>query len=257
MTQLQMIDATKSIARRDENVSAVLMYGSFTKNEGDQYSDIEFYIFLKSKENFSAEQWVNQISPTALYFTNEYGSEVAIFANLIRGEFHFLTVNDIEIIKSWEGFVSFSDFSEMNIIDKDGLLTKTLHQIKTISPDRTTNENILFLSRSLLNVLLITSNLIKRQEHAHAYQSLFNVQKYLLWLIRIATNQTNHWESPTKRLEKDIDQDWYSAFRLTTSDLDADNLRAAFQHASDLSKKLFDALSIPADLKRLLNQIGY
>ena len=51
MTQLQMIDTTKSIAQQDENVSAVLMYGSFTKNEGDQYSDIEFYIFLKSKEN--------------------------------------------------------------------------------------------------------------------------------------------------------------------------------------------------------------
>lgn len=35
-------------------------------------------------------------------------------------------------------------------------------------------------------------------------------------LIRIITQQTNHWESPTKSLEKDIDQDWCSAFRLTT-----------------------------------------
>src|SRR5690606_29472485 len=189
MIQLQMIDATKSIAQRDENVSAVLMYGSFTKNEGDQYSDIEFYIFLKQKKDFSAETWVNQIYPTVLYFTNEYGSEVAIFENLIRGEFHFLTVNEIDIIKSWEGFVSFSDFNKMNVIDKDGLLAETLNQIKIKSPDRITNEGILFLSQSLLNVLLTTNNLIKRQEYAHAYQSLSNVQKYLLWLIRIATNQ--------------------------------------------------------------------
>ena len=50
MTQLQMISKTKSIAQQDTHVSAVFMYGSFTKNEGDQYSDIEFYIFLKSKE---------------------------------------------------------------------------------------------------------------------------------------------------------------------------------------------------------------
>ena len=42
MTQLQMIDKTKSIAQYDENVSAVFMYGWFTKNEGDKYSDIEF-----------------------------------------------------------------------------------------------------------------------------------------------------------------------------------------------------------------------
>ena len=256
MIQLQMIDTIKSIAQKDENVSAILMYGSFTKKEGDQYSDIEFYIFLKSKKNFSAEKWVNQIYPTALYFTNEYGSEVAIFENLIRGEFHFLPVTEIDIIKSWEGFVSFSDFSEMNIIDKDGLLRETLRQINTTSPDRTTNENILFLSSSLLNVLLTTSNLIKRQEYAHAYQSLSNVQKYILWLIRIATQQTNHWESPTKSLEKDIDQDWYSAFRLTTCDLDVDNLKAAFQHALSLSKKLFDELRIATDLQRLLHKIG-
>ncbi|WP_288763392.1 aminoglycoside 6-adenylyltransferase [uncultured Weeksella sp.] len=256
MTQLQMIDTTKSIAQKDENVSAVLMYGSFTKNEGDQYSDIEFYIFLKNKENFSAEKWVNQIYPTALYFTNEYGSEVAIFENLIRGEFHFLTVNEIDIIKSWEGFVSFSDFDQMSLIDKDGLLIETLNQIKIKSPERITDENILFLSQSLLNVLLTTNNLIKRQEYAHAYQSLSNVQKYLLWLIRIVTNQTNHWESPTKSLETDIDKDWYSKFRLTTSDLDKENLNIAFQNSLNLSKKLFDELDIATDLKLLLNRIG-
>ncbi len=256
MTQLQMIDTTKSIAQKDENVSAVLMYGSFTKNEGDQYSDIEFYIFLKNKENFSPEKWVNQIYPTALYFTNEYGSEVAIFENLIRGEFHFLTVNEIDIIKSWEGFVSFSDFDQMNLIDKDGLLIETLNQIKIKSPERITNENILFLSQSLLNVLLTTNNLIKRQEYAHAYQSLSNVQKYLLWLIRIATNQTNHWESPTKSLEKDIDKYWYSEFKLTTSDLGKENLKIAFQNSWNLSKKLFEELDITTDLKVLLNRIG-
>jgi len=100
----------------------------------------------------------------------------------------------------------------MNVIDKDGLLSETLNQIKTKSSDRITNESILFLSQSLLNVLLTTNNLIKRQEYAHAYQSLSSVQKYLLWLIRITINQTNHWESPTKSLEKDMDKDWYAEF---------------------------------------------
>ena len=130
MTQLQMIDKTKSIAQQDENVSAVFMYGSFTKNEGDKYSDIEFYIFLINQDNFSTEKWVNQIHPVALYFTNEYGSEVAIFENIVRGEFHFLKTEEIEIIKSWDGIVAFSDFDQMNLIDKEGLLTKTLNQIK-------------------------------------------------------------------------------------------------------------------------------
>ncbi|HEY8387672.1 MAG TPA: aminoglycoside 6-adenylyltransferase [Parasegetibacter sp.] len=256
MTQLQMISTTKSIAQNDDNVSAVLMYGSFTKNEGDQYSDIEFYIFLKSKDNFSGEKWVNQIYPTALYFTNEYGSEVAIFENLIRGEFHFLTINEIDVIKSWEGLVTFSDFEKMVVVDKNKLLAETLNQIKTKSPDRSTAENISFLISSLLNVLLITSNLIKRQEYAHAYQSLSNVQKYLLWLIRIATKQTLHWESPTKSLEMDIDKIWYSEFRSTTSDLDPDNLKSAFKNSLNLSGKLFDELGAATNLKRLLKRIN-
>ena len=56
---------------------------SQSRYEGDKYSDIEFYIFLKTKGNFSAEEWVNQVYPVALYFINEYGSEVAIFVLFI------------------------------------------------------------------------------------------------------------------------------------------------------------------------------
>ncbi|MCW4453077.1 lincosamide nucleotidyltransferase Lnu(H) [Kaistella sp. BT6-1-3] len=255
MTQLQMIDKTKYIAQQDENVSAVFMYGSFTKNEGDKYSDIEFYIFLKNKENFSTEKWVNQIHPLALYFTNEYGSEVAIFENMVRGEFHFLKTEEIEIIKSWDGIVEFSDFDQMNLTDKDGLLTKTLNQIKTKSPERITNENILWLSQSLLNVVLTTSNLIKREEFAHAHHSLSNVQKYLLWLIRARTSKTQHWESPTKSLEKDIDTIWYSEYKKVTSDLNPKNIVLAFENSLNLSEKLFDELNIEPKLKEILHKI--
>lgn len=197
MEQLHMIEKTRSLAQIDKNISAVFMYGSFSKNEGDKYSDIEFYLFLNEKENFCAENWVSQIQPISLYFTNEYGSDVAIFENMIRGEFHFLTNNEMEIIKSWEGLLEFSDFDKMVLVDKKDLLTSTLNKIETKVPDRTTGENIQWLSQSLLNVLLTTFNLIKRQEFSHAYQSLSNVQKYLLWLIRIQTSQTKHWESPT------------------------------------------------------------
>ncbi|MGO1786033.1 MAG: aminoglycoside 6-adenylyltransferase [Sphingobacterium sp.] len=256
MTQLQMISSVKTIAQEDTNISAVLMYGSFTKNEGDHYSDIEFYIFLKDKENFFPKKWVDRIYPTALYFTNEYGSDVAIFENLIRGEFHFLTTDEIDVIKSWEDHIAFSDFSQMNIIDKDGLLAKTLNQITVKSPDRSTNENIRWLSQSLLNVLLTTNNLIKRQEFAHAYHSLSSVHKYLLWLIRIASNHSNHWESPTKSLEKDLDKGWYSEFKLIVSDLEPEHIKTAFQNSLALSRKLFDQLNVETELKELLNRIA-
>ncbi|NLF42713.1 MAG: LinF [Bacteroidales bacterium] len=250
-----MINKTKFIAQQDVNVSAVFMYGSFTKNEGDQYSDIEFYIFLKSKEDFSAEKWIDQIHPIALYFTNEYGSDVAIFDNMVRGEFHFLKIDEVDIIKSWEGMVAFSDFDQMNLVDKDGVLAKTLNQIKIKLPERTTNQNIAWLSKSLLNILLTTRNLIKRGEFAHAHQSLSNVQKYLLWLIRITSNQTQHWESPTKSLEKDIAPTWYSAYKTTTSELQPENIRSSFENSLKLAEKLFDQLNVESKLKEILSKI--
>ena len=250
-----MIDKTKSIAQNDQNISAVFMYGSFTKNVGDNYSDIEFCIFLRDKYNFSAENWVGQIHPLALYFTNEYGSEVALFENMIRGEFHFLTNDQMKVIKSWDGFVEFSDFDKMILVDKEDLLTKTLKEIENKVPDRATDENILWLSQSLLNVLLTTSNLIERGEFAHAHHSLSNVQKYLLWLIRIETSQTKHWESPTKSLEKDIGPIWYTAYKTVTSDLQPGNIRTSFESSLKLTKELFELLHIEPKLKEILNRV--
>lgn len=255
MIQLQLIEKTRRLAEEDENVSAVFMYGSFTKDEGDRYSDIEFYFFLKSKENFSAENWVGKIHPVALFFTNEYGTEVAIFENLIRGEFHFLETREIGVINSWDGFVAFSDFEKMILVDKTGLLSETLSKIKHKNPERTTPENIAWLSRSLINVLLATGNHLMREEYAHAYQSLNVVQKYLLWLIRIETSCTKHWESPTKNLEKDIDDLWYSEYQQTTSALNIPELKTAFQNSIKLSEKLFAKLNIEPKINDLLTRI--
>ncbi|MDM1409135.1 LinF, partial [Myroides sp. DF42-4-2] len=128
-------------------------------------------------------------------------------------------------------------------------------QIKTKSPERITNENILWLSQSLLNVVLTTSNLIKREEFAHAHHSLSNVQKYLLWLIRARINKTQHWESPTKSLEKDIDMTWYSAYKTITSDLNPKNIILAFENSLNLSEKLFDELNIETKLNEILHEI--
>ena len=57
----------------------------------------------------------------------------------------------VDIIKSWEDIVSFSNFDRMNLIDKDSLLTETLNQIKIKSPEHITDKNILFLNQSLLS----------------------------------------------------------------------------------------------------------
>ncbi|WP_370525702.1 hypothetical protein [Olivibacter sp. SDN3] len=73
--------------------------------------------------------------------------------------------------------------------------------------------------------------------------------------MQIATNQTKHWESPAKSLEKDIDKDRYDQFQQTTSNLNAENIKTAFKKALKLSEKLFEQLDVDRKLKQVLIRI--
>jgi hypothetical protein len=53
-----------------------------------------------------------------------------------------------------------------------------------------------------------------------------------------------------------FDKGWYSAYQSTTSDLDFENLKAAFKNSLKLAARLFHELGAAAEMKRLLNRIG-
>src|SRR5205085_9505038 len=91
VVQEEMIDQVRRLCHQDKRITAALMYGSFTTGEGDEFSDIEFYIFINNADSqqFNHADWVGQIAPVALYFVSHLGHERAIFENLVRGEFHF------------------------------------------------------------------------------------------------------------------------------------------------------------------------
>src|SRR5699024_12869586 len=105
----------KELVQSDERISACMMYGSFTKGEGDQYSVIEYYVFLKDDtiSTFDSEKWLNEVASYTLLYQNEYGTEVVIFENLIRGEFNFHSENEINIIHSFIELVYIHDVNEM------------------------------------------------------------------------------------------------------------------------------------------------
>ena len=242
MEQLQMIDKTKELANADNHISAVLMYGSFIKGEGDQYSDIEFYIFYN--QDFNHEEWVNQIHKTKVFFTNEFGTEVAIFENWIRGEFHFLPLENMNIIKSWENYLSFEYYKNMMLVDKDGKLAETLASIDKIRPTHSSKENIDWICKSLLNNMLMTKGLIERGENAHAQQAFQYIQKYLLFLIRLESDADNHWESPTKKIEQEIPSEWYDIYTHCVPTLDEESLLKCFNNCIDILST-FQNVSIP------------
>lgn len=253
MLQLQLINKTKLLAEEDKNISSLLMYGSFIKGEGDEFSDVEFYVFYHN--DFDHEKWVNQICETLLFFTNEFGTEVAIFDNMIRGEFHFLPISEVNIIASWEGLVSFEYYKEMVLVDKDFLLTSVLDAVDKKRPAHSSQDYIDWVYTSLINSLLQVRGLIERGELAHAQQAFQFIQKYILYLIRIEVGADNHWESPTKKAEIEIPIEWYDVYENCIPSLNGISLREKYDYCLDILKKEFKNISASDNVKEVLYKI--
>ena len=250
-----MISQVKEFSLLDPNIRSVFMYGSFIKGEGDKYSDIEFYIFLTDTKIFDEKFWVAQLGKVDLFFENEFGTKVAIYDDLIRAEFHFLDVKEVEIIKNWEGLVSFVHKDKMVQVDKDGLLKNTLDSISVISPTRNSKESIEWLAQSLVNSLVYTSHLIGRNEWAHAHMTFSYIQKFTLWLMRVEALAFDHWESPSKSIEKDIPKMMYEKYEKVCPTLDPNALTTSFRNAVEIAGELFLSLEVNQKITLTLEKV--
>lgn len=257
LLQEKLINTIKEKCETDPRISACMMYGSFTKGEGDPYSDVEFYIFLKNTEieQFEFSEWIRNIAPYDLLFFNEFGSEVVVFSNLIRGEFHFLTESEIEVIKTFKDTGVFPDTESMFIYDITGKLKACLDYLKGEGPERMTNENVNFAFNNFVNAWLMGVNVLKRGEFARSLECLSYVQKYVLQLIRIHETNVERWLNATKNLEADLSEEAYSAYASITSKLDKEELYYAYSNAMQvvegLVRILADYYQFDIDLKFL------
>ncbi len=236
LRQEELISLVSEKCECDPAVSAGMMYGSFTKGEGDQYSDVEFYIFLKNEEmeKFHSAKWISDIAPCDLHFLNEYGTEVVVFSDLVRGEFHFLPESDIGIIRTFKDTGKFPDTASMFLYDTTGQLKPSLDYLKGDGPNRLTDENVNFACNNFINAWLMGINVLQRGELARSLECLSNVQRYGLRLIRIRERTVERWLNATKNLERDLSSDGYRKFASITSNVSEAELKEAYSHALDL-----------------------
>lgn len=242
--QKQIIESVKEKCEQDPHISSCMMYGSFTKDEADQYSDVEFYIFIKDSifESFKSKQWIAEIASYDLMFYNEHGTEVVIFSNLIRGEFHFLPASQIDVIKSFKPTGVFPDTKSMFLYDTTDTLMTYLDYLSDSKPKRMTNENVNFAFNNFINAWLMGINVFKRGELARSLEALTFVQKYILQLLRIKEQNVERWLNSTKNLEDDLSAEAYKEYTLITSKLKEDELKDAYAHALIVVKDLMETL---------------
>jgi lincosamide nucleotidyltransferase B/F len=227
--QHAMIARVRTLCIHDPRILAALMYGSFTRDEGDQFSDIEFYLFLHTQElqQFDPIAWLNQVAPLAAYFVNEFGTGVALFANLIRGEFHFVSIDDIALIGQWSADDSHRVAPHMLIVDHTGALTLQLERFAQSRPDRTSPQALMQLTDRFLNWWLLAAQVLRRGEHARALDTLSWVQRYLLWMARAVEGAFLHWPTPSRAVERDLSPAAYQRFQACTASLDRQSLQTA------------------------------
>ena len=234
-----MIARVRQICREDERLVAALMYGSFTRDEGDAYSDIEFVLFFRDDAHAEVDprRWVNQIAPVEIYFVNEFGNGTAIFSNLVRGEFHFDKVSDMRLVEGWKDTAWFPSLETTIILDRTRELTRLL-QPYTVPPQHDTPERVQALCERFINWVLFGTNVMSRGEHARALEILGILHRYLLWFARLTEGRTQHWPTPSKSLEQDISPVAYARFKTCTASLDERELCQAYRNAWDWGNEL-------------------
>ncbi len=245
LLQEQLIMKVKELGGQTPGVNAIMMYGSFTQGSGDAFSDIEFYIFIEdeSYKSFSSKAWVAGICPFYIHLINEFGTEVFIFENLVRGEFHFLPVTDMPIIETFAAVGFFPDVNAMCLYDKNNTLKQHLSVLKNSMIERNSAESIESVINNYFNAILFGINVLKRGETARSLECLWYVQKYYLQLIRLEENTTDHWVNPTKCLEDEILAANYQRYQKCTSDLNENNLRSAYKELLFAAREVVGKLS--------------
>jgi len=231
LPQEKMVEKVRRLCEQDNRVIAAVMYGAFTKNEGDEFSDIEFYLFFKEDaiDQLDFEAWLSQITPLEVFFVDEFGNSVAIFENLIRGEFHFEKASAMAQLSNWKQNVWVSDVKSMLILDRTGELARYLSDLIGPAPDRSSPENINSLCNNFLNWIVFGTNVLKRGERARALELLWFVHRNLLKMVRVVEGKIEHYPTPSKRLEQDISKASYKRFTKCTSSLEkAESLENAY-----------------------------
>jgi lincosamide nucleotidyltransferase len=257
--QTKLIERVKEKCAKDDRIAAALTYGSFTKGEGDEYSDIEFWLFFADDqlEKLDQEQWIKDIAPIYYSVNNEYGTRVAFFKeHLIRGEFHFVPSGTMSQVSSWPA-VEPARAAQMVIVDHTDTLQGFIEAGEQVVP--TSQDDIERLCGQYLNWYLFGLNVLKRGDFAQAHMILGIVQGYLIWMARLSENSTKHWQTQSKALEEELSPEAYKKYLETTARCDKKELVEAYQKAWNWSKSLTENLerqhkfSIPAELKQAIS----
>lgn len=244
LKQLELIERVKAQCISDPKVIAAMMYGSFAKGKGDEYSDIEFVIYIAEEQLafFEKKSWFRDVYPSLLIFENEFGVTNVIFDGLIRGEFHFCPSRQIQEVSSWKRTDWFPSLESTLVVDRTGELTQQLKMLIGSAPMEEFKNEAQFIVDSFFGWILFGWSVLRRGEYARAHSLLWWVQWRVLSMLRLKNGQFENWLTPTKAMELEVPPEQYEQYVQCTAELDTHRLTEAYRHAWRTGRMLIEEL---------------
>ncbi len=245
MLQHDMIARVRELCADDDRLDAAMMYGSFAYGEGDRFSDIEFLLFFRDDifDQIDPRSWLAQIAPIELLYVNEHGIHTAIFANLVRGEFHFHRASEVTIGAMWRGLLTFPSVDAALIADKSDALRPYLDAITGPPPARDALPQVQNLVCGFINWTLFGINVLRRGEYTRALELLNILHRHLLHMVRLLEGQTAHWLTPSRAAEDDLSRQALERFAgCVAASLAPEDLRRAYHRAWTWGGELMNLL---------------
>jgi lincosamide nucleotidyltransferase len=245
--QRELIERVRHLCAADPGLDAALMYGSFAKDEADEHSDIEFWLFFTpcARERLDPAAWCARVGPVSRVLVNEHGTHVAFFPQLIRGEFHFATVAHIPAVSLWPE--RGAPVENMLLLDRSGRLEPVLRALpERAAPWQSTTARIECCDR-FLNWLVLAYHLLERGELLRAWDALGPVQRQLTWMARLAEDSTGHWLTPSRAAERELSPSTLAGLTAATSGADEPGLRAALTAALHEGRRHWEAIAARYD----------
>ncbi|GHF55297.1 lincosamide nucleotidyltransferase [Deinococcus metalli] len=233
LVQHVWIERVRLLARADERVVAALTYGSFTKGEGDEFSDIEFWLFVRDDALAQVDRvrWVEAVAaPLAVLTDLPNHLTVAIFEGYRRGEFHFAPASELNTVRSWAPNGPFPPPESMLLVDRTGELRRHLQYLHGHPPRHGGPPEMLEVIGGFINWSVQGAHVLRRGEDARALNTLGILHVHLLQLARLVEGTTLHWPTPSKGAETDLSDEAYARLRACTAALDPHALERAYAH---------------------------
>ncbi len=251
MLQQEMIECFRTACHEDERVAAALMFGSFAIGEGDEFSDIEFAVFIRdgSFDEFEQRSWLHGVSPVAAYFQDDFGHHTALFMNGVRGEFLFMRASDVPVVAGWQGYSWFPSLSATVVLDRSGELSRYASALVGGPPSRGGAVLAEGIALNFISLMLFGANLLNRGEYARAWALLGRAHENLLKLVRIREGTTAHWPTPSRALERELSDAAYARYLACTAGAESRTLRTAYRESWKWGTELFETVAGPLNIE--------